>query len=807
MLRSYFLTALRNLLKNKLNASTNIIGLAVAFTCSILLFLMVHYEYSFDRFQKNGDRLYQLYHLAHEQRGDTKGSAMSYPVAAAYKAEVPGIVKATAIMPAGSDVSYRDREVRQSIRTVDKDFLDMFSFPVVAGNAVSPLADLNSAVITQTAATAIFGKEDPIGKTIKVKLDGVWNDVVVTAVLKDLPTNSTIRFAVLARIELMPDYAKNKDNWNNQSHDVFVQLAPGVTPEQVEANIRKRNKPLSADDELQIKTQGYRKDANGEYTSTRLAALPALHFDPTLGSRNATNKTYLYTLLLIAVVVMVIACFNFINLNVARSFTRAKEVGIRKTIGAGRRQIFIQLWMESFVLFAVALVIALLAAAALLHPFNALFTEKLTMQTVFEPQIIGVALLGMAVISFLAGGYPADLVARFKTVEVLKGKVSVRRNSLLRSGLITVQFVIAGALICSTIVIYRQFQHLRTAPLGMDQESVISIPVRRPENTRRYVGRLRLQLAQQPQVLGVTASSVNIGLGEDGGISRSMIGFSYNGKGMTSMELMVDYDFFRVMGIRPVAGRVFERDYPADTLGNNVVVTETMARQFPGKEIAGLSMHSDTSSPGWNVIGVVPDFHLYSMNDEMRPLTIMMGKTDPLSYILVKVRSANPRVAMQLVQAAFHELEPDNPMAPSWVTENTARWYEKEQRLSSIFFTAAAVAIVLSCLGLFAIVTLIMAQRRKEVGVRKVLGASIPSLAGLLSRDFMRLVVIAFLIATPVSWYFLHQWLQNFAYRTTLAWWIFPLAGLTTLVIALVTVGIQTLRAALANPVTSLHSE
>jgi ABC-type antimicrobial peptide transport system permease subunit len=290
-------------------------------------------------------------------------------------------------------------------------------------------------------------------------------------------------------------------------------------------------------------------------------------------------------------------------------------------------------------------------------------------------------------------------------------------------------------------------------------------------------------------------------------MNKSMIGFSYNGKGMTSMELMVDYDFFQVMGIKPIAGRVFARDYPTDTSGNNVVVTETMARQFPQQQVAGLSMRGDTSSPGWDVIGVVPDFHLYSMNEDMRPITIMMGKTDPLSYILVKVRTANPRETMQLVQAAYHRLEPDNAMAASWVTENIARWYAKEERLSSIFFTAAAVAIVLSCLGLFAIVTLIMAQRQKEVGVRKVLGATIASLAGLLSLDFVRLVLLAFLIATPISWYFLHRWLQNFVYRTELPWWIFLLAGAVTLAIALVTVGIQTLRAALANPVKSLRNE
>jgi len=809
MFRSYFLTAFRNLSKNKLNASINIAGLAVAFTCSILLFLMVHYEFSFDNFEQKAPRLFMLYKLAHEGKGDTKGSAMSYPVATTYKAEVGGVVGATAFMPRGREVSYAGHEIALGITAVDKDFMDMFTFPVVTGAGGNPLAELNSAVITQSGAKALFGKEDPMGKTVKAKVGGIWNDLVVTAVVKDPPTNSTIRFGLLVRIETMPDYAANKDNWDNQNHDVYVELAPGMSAEQAEANIRKRNKPLLTSDEMQLKTQGYRKDANGEYIATRLAPFTSLHFDAALGGRNGTNKTYLYTLLLISIVVMVIACFNFINLNVARSFTRAKEVGIRKTIGAGRRQIFIQLWAESFLLFAAALVIALGAAALLLQPFNDLFTEKLTMQTLLQPGIILTAVIGMALISFLAGGYPADLVARFKTVEVLKGKVSMKRSSLLRSGLITMQFIISGALICCTMVIYRQFQHLRTAPLGMDQESVISIPLKNPENAHRYVEKLRTQLASQPQVLGVTASSVNIGLGEDGGISKGVLGFSYNGKGMTSVLLTVDYDFFEVMGIKPIAGRVFNRDFPADSsaAAAHVVVTEMMAKEFDEKQVSGLSMHSDTASPGWNIVGVVPDFHLYTMYEDMQPITISMDNKAALPYLLVKVSTANPRAAMELVQKAFHQLEPDNTVAPSWVAENTARWYKKEERLSSIFFVTAGIAIVLSCLGLFAIVSLIMAQRRKEVGVRKILGASISSLAGLLSRDFVRLVVIAFLIATPISYYFLQQWLQNFVYRTELSWWIFPLAGVVTLLIALVTVGIQTVRAAVVNPVKSLRSE
>jgi putative ABC transport system permease protein len=806
MLRNYFLTAWRNLLKNKVNALINVIGLAVAFTCCILLFLTVQFEFSYDRWHTAIGRLYQAYDLAHKEKGDEKGEAMSYPEGPALKTEVPGIARVTAFVHAGQDISYRDRELTQSIGLVDTDFFRMFSFPIVAGNASSPLGSLNNVVFCETAATAVFGNEDPIGKTIKAKIGGVWKDLVVSAVIRDAPSNSTIKYQVLARVENMSDYTDNKNNWDNQSHPIYIELAPQASQKQVEAGMRRMKEHHRPVDEKIMRSLGYRKDASGEFNSLRLEGMGDLHFDEAL-SGGAINRTYLYTLMLISAVVLLIACFNFINLNVARSFTRAREVGIRKTVGAGRRQIFFQLWLESFLLFGIALGMAILLSTILVRPFDDLFTEKLTLATLARPAVIAVVLGGMLLVSFLAGGYPAALVARFRTVEVLKGKVSVKRSNLLRSGLITFQFVMAGALICSTFVIYRQFGHLRTAPLGFVQESVISIPVKRPENTRRYTEELRQQLASQPQVVGVTASSVNIGIGTNGSTSRSVISFDYHGKGMSSVILAVDYDFFRVMGIRPVAGRVFSRDYPADTssVDQHVVVTEAMAKEFDEKNVAGLSMRSDTSSPMWNIVGVIPDFHLYTMNEPLRPITLVMGSN--LDYILVKVQTTNPIAAMDLVQTAFHRLEPDNTVSPSWVTENTQRWYRKEQRLANIFFTAAAVAILLSCMGLFAIVSLIVEQRRKEIGVRKVLGASIPSITGLLSKEFVRLVILAFLIATPISWYFLNRWLDNFAYRTELSWWIFPLAGLVTLLIALVTVGVQAVRAAVANPVEALRAE
>lgn len=812
MIRNYLLTAWRNLQKNKFNATINVVGLSVAFTCCILLFLMVRYEFSYDSFQRNGDRLYKAYNLSHAARGDEKGESMGFPAAPAMKKEIPGIIRSTAFMSGGSGIRYKGKEVYHRITLVDNDFFGMFSFFIMAGNRASPLAGLNDVVVAQSTATALFGKEDPVGKPVEIKVAGQWKAVTVSAVIQDAPENSSLQYNILARTEIFPDYPEQKDNWNWQNHPVFVQLAPSASLPAAEKDLRQLVKRHNLVDETQMKSEGYRKDANGDYATIRLELLADMHFDEGLGGRSSINKTYLYTLVLIGIVVMVIACFNFVNLNVARSFTRAREVGIRKTIGAGRRQIYFQLWAESLLLFVLAAGIAVFAAATLLQPFNDLFTEKLNLNSLLKPGVLLSALGASVGVSFLAGGYPAWLVSRFNTVEVLKGKVSVRRSGLLRSGLITFQFVLASALISGTLVIYRQFNHLRTASLGFEQESVISIPVRNAENAIRYAEIMRMKLASQPQVLGVTASSNNIGIGEDRSQSQHGIGFNYNGQGIITTTVNVDYDFLTVLGMKLVAGRDFSRNYATDTSAavTNVVVTESMARKFGiknMKDAVGLSFYPDSTRPKWTIIGVIPDFHLYSMNDPLGPITLLLNRRGRLDYLFVKVRTTNPVMAMHLVQSTFRSLEPDNAVNASYLTENTARWYEKEGRLSTIFFSAAFIAILLCCLGLFAMVSLVMEQRRKEIGVRKVLGATIPSITGLLSKDFIRLVGIAFLISTPIAWYFLDRWLRNFEYRVDAAWWIFALAGVLTLFIALVTVGIQTVRAAVANPVRALRSE
>jgi len=809
MFRNYVKTAWRNLVKNKLNASINVTGLAVAFICCILLSLTVYNEFSYDSFHKNINHLYGVYALSHKPEKDEKSSTMAYPAAPTIKTDVPGVVKTTGLRYGGNGITYKDKEVSKTIMLVDNDFFSMFTYNVLAGNTTAPLGNLSDVVLTQSTAKAVFGNESAVGKQVKVKVTGEWKDLVVSSVVEDAPDNSSIKFDVLVRMELGRDFADNKNNWNNQNHPVYVQLSENTTQEQAEKGLREMLKKYHLADEASLKNRGFRKDANGEMYAFKLVPYKSLHFDQELGDGGTISKPYLYTLMLIAIIVLVIACFNFINLNVARAFTRAREVGVRKTIGAGKKQIFLQLWAESFILCFIALVIALFATSALLKPFNALFTEKLTLATLAQPWVILCVLTGLVLVSFLAGGYPAWMVARFKTVEVLKGKVSVNRSVYLRNGLITFQFIMASLLICGTFIIYKQFQHLRTAPMGFDQEGIISIPIKNAENSTAYIRQLRARLASNPEVIGITGGSNNVGIGEDHNSTASAMGFDYKGKPIMTHIMTVDYDYLKTMGIKLLAGREFSPAFTSDTstaTDGNVIVTESMAKQFGVPDAMGLTM-TDTSGPKWTIIGIIPDIHLYSMHRETVPATLMMNKHNNLAYLFVKVKTNNPLQAMQTVRAAYKAIEPGNLISPSYITENTLRWYEKEQRLSTIFFTSAAIAVLLSCLGLFAIVSLVMQQRRKEIGVRKVLGASITQITSLLSKDFLLLVLVAFLIATPVAWYFLDQWLQNFPYRIAITWWIFPLAGIVVLLIALITISVQTIKASLANPVKSLRTE
>ena len=806
MIKNYITIAFRNLLKSKTHSAINIFGLAVAFICSILLFLTAYFDFSFDNFHADKERIYKVYKFANKAVGEELSSSMAYPAAPTIKSDIQDVEFASRYQTGGTIINFNEKEHNTNISYVDNDFLNIFSFPILKGNKANPLAELGNVVITETAAKKVFNTEDPIGKLVKMKVSGEWKDLVVSAVVKEIPRNSSLSFDVLARIELRKEYTRGKDDWNWSNHAVYVKLSPNASQKSVEEKLRFITKKTQPIDEPFLKAQGFVTDAQGDYYGMRLLPLIEEHFNNAIGSGNTTSKTYLYTIMLIGFFIVAIACFNFINLNVARAFTRMKEVGVRKCLGANKSQIFTQIWGESLLICLIAFFIGILGATILLPEFNKLMNARLNLSLFKEPLTIVSLIVGMLLVSLLAGGYPAWIVSKFNTATVLKGKISFKKSGIFRNALIVLQFTIACLLMICTVIAFQQFEYMRTKPLGFNQEAVISIPIYNYEKGQNLVHQFRMRAASQPSILSVTGSDVNIGIGKDGDISKSSSGFDFNGNSIFTNWMSVDYNFLKTMDIKLLEGRDFSADYAVDTL-NSVVVTEGLAKQFKVKNPLGLAFYSDSSKPKNVIIGIVPDFHLYSLHQDLEPTMIHFTRNGWLGYILIKTTGKNPTQTMAMVENIYKEIEPTARFQGSFIDENTNRWYQKEKKLSQLLGISSGIAIMLSCLGLFAIALLMIEQRVKEIGVRKVLGASVANLTGLLSKDFLQLVVIAVLIASPLAWYAMHKWLQDFPYRITISAWIFVFTGIAALLIAFLTVGFQTVKAALMNPVKSLRTE
>ncbi|HEX5153780.1 MAG TPA: FtsX-like permease family protein [Parafilimonas sp.] len=806
MFRNYLLLALRNMRKNKLHTFINIGGMTVAFACSIFILLLLYYHFSYDQFQANKDSIYKVYSYNIGPAGEEFGTSMSYPLTPALKAENIGIVKATRIKSGGKLVRYKDKMLDMSTRLVDNDFFSMFSFPSVKGAAVNPLDDLSKVVLSENAAGKLFGKEDPIDKTIEVKLDGEWHSLIVSAVVKDPPLSSTMKFSVLARSELDPSYAADKNQWDNQSHPVYVQLANNTTQQQVEARLRSFLKKYRPVDVAVMKRNGYKPDRNGDYRSLHLEPLTQVHFNPAISDSSSVSKPFLYILILISCVIILIASFNFVNLNVGLSFTRTKEIGIRKCLGAGKKEVWLQVWGESFLMISGAMLLAVGLVILLIRSFSATFDNVLKAEMLLDPSVIAILLALIFIVSFIASGYPSAIMAKLKTVEVLKGKITVKKPGMLRNALIVTQFVIAIVLICSTIIIYRQFDHLRTAPLGYNTTSVISIPLKNEERGKDITAKMRLLLASQPSVVAVSGATSNIGLGEDGSTSTSISCFDYGEKTVCGQVLDGDYDFLKTLGIKLLQGRDFSTQYAGDT-SLSVIVTESYAAQFGEKNITGFSFYMDSSQPKMHIVGVIPDVRIKSINQKQRPLVIQLSHDKTLDYAWIKVNTNNLMATMEMIKKVYAAVEPGAEFKGSYVNENVDRLYKDERIMANLFSVAAIIAIILSCMGLFGIASIIIRQRVKEIGVRKVLGASVSGIITLVSKEFLKPVIIAFLIAAPLGWWMMNTWLQNYAYRVKVEWWVFVIAGVAALLITMITVSFQSIKAALANPVKSLRTE
>jgi putative ABC transport system permease protein len=802
MLKNYFKIAWRNLKKNKGYTAINLIGLIVAFSSSILVFLAAYFDLSFDGFHANAKNIYRTCNKVQTPDGVRYGTSMSYPLAPALKKEMPEVKYASRIKYKSGAVRYNGKDFNKDIRTVDPDFLKMFSFSMQQGSANNALNDLSNIVISKKMAATIFASENPLNKTLQIKMNNDWKNFIVTGVIDTVPENSSITYDGLIRMENEDDFVQNKNEWNNQNHEVFIQLAANTDKVQFEKKLQSFINKNNPPDPEEIKKLNIKPDKDGNYRSLLLTPLTDVHFYK--NTSGTADKTYVYTLFLLAFFIMLIASINFINLSIARSFTRAKEVGVRKSIGANKKQLFLQVWGESVLVCFVAFIIGLLVAWFLLPQFRTLFNTELPFSFILQPVTISLMLGCFLFVSLISGGYPALVMSGFNTIEILKGKLTLKKRGSLRNGLIVVQFSIAILLICSTIIVLQQLNFLRNMPLGFNKQQVISVPLGRSADGDQVIQKMRNELAMEPNVVAVSGTDINIGAGLDGSESRSSYGFDYGDKVIQTNWVHVDYDYLKTLDIKLTAGRDFDKSFATDST-TAVIVNESMAKQMGDKNVAGQFIQPDTSQPKLQVIGVMPDFHLYSLHEKAAPLTIQISKG--MNYAMVRVAPGSMVNMMDKIKTFWNKQFPGEEFKGSFLDENTDRWFKTEERLSKIYSISAGIAIVISCMGLFAIALLMIEQRIKEIGVRKTLGASVQTLVTMLCKDFIKLVLIAFVIAVPLGWYFMNNWLKDFAYKINIHWWVFALTGLLAIIIALLTVSYQSIRAALMNPVKSLRSE
>lgn len=813
MLQNYFKIAYRNLWKNKAYSFINIVGLSFAFGSAILLFLTARFELSFDDFHQNKEKLYRVFFKLNLAEGSRMGTSMPAPLQPALRADFKSEIKyISRIMDSGTQVLKGDKTIEQDLNYVDADFLKMFSFEMLKGNPNTALNDLKSIVINNSTAVKIFGDTEPIGQTINLNIDGKIEGFLVTGVIADAPENSTIESEMMIRFENNPTYQANKEEWNNQNHSLYLQLADNIDQLTFEKKLKTFTKKYYKGDIDQILKEGGKPDERGEVFSTRIMPLLDEHFMKQNDGLLILDKTYPYMLLVICALIVLIACINFINLSIARSLERAKEVGMRKALGAAKNQILGQFWGEAFIICMISFLIGCLLATISMPTYNTVFRTFISFQSLFNPQTAIILLLSFLGITLVAGGYPAIVVTKFNIIEVLKGKLKVNTKSGgIRNTLIVVQFSIAIFLISSTIIVWKQINYLRNKPLGFDESQVISIPVGRGVQGSKVLDYMRNQLANQPQIVSISGADINIGRGKDNSMSNSGYGFQVEGKTYHTNGLNVDYDYIKTLGLTLVQGRDFSQDFPSDK-SKSIVINETMAKELGfNKPTYAKAIGKNLplgDSLGRTIVGVVKDYHFESLKNKITSMTFFLQNDFGINYVFVKITpNAAPKETMDLLAKTFKEIATKTEFMGSFLDENTDNLYKKEERLSQVIMSAAVLAIVLSCMGLFAIALMMIGRRTKEIGIRKVLGASVSSLVYLLSKNFLILVVISIVIASPLAYYMMNKWLTNFEYRIDIGLESFIMAGVMAVLIALFTVSYQAIRAALMNPVKSLKTE
>jgi putative ABC transport system permease protein len=811
MIQNLLLTAVRNLRKNKFFSLLNIMGLAIGMCVFLLIAQYVRFERSYEDFIPGAENIYRVKLETYFNKERVLNSAENYPgVGPSLKKELPEVTSFARLYNIGYKnnviITYKDAKPdpiafkHRHFLYADSAFLPMMGYQMVKGDATKALSQPLTAVISEKYARMYFKNEDPIGKTLNLKDDDFTDELAtITGVFKDLPGNTHLKFDILFSYKTL----MTRGGWGRKDMYTFIQLRPGTDPKKVEAKL-----PGIVDKYKPELKQGQQRDVLG------LQPLKSIHLYSDLAEEpepNGNGRTVSF-MAIIAIFVLVIAWINYVNLSTARALERAKEVGVRKVIGAFKRQLISQFLTEAALVNLIAVIIAWGLMVLALPYFNTLSGLQLTNSFLVKPWFLALLLILWVAGIFLSGSYPALILSSFKPVIVLKGKMkNSTRGILLRKGLVVTQFIASIALIAGTFIVYRQLRYMMNQDLGININQVLVVERPGIADTSRTafnsaIDYFRDELKKDPSIESVSAS-----LTVPGKVREYKGNIKRYGSGTDSAIMRVnsmDDDFVNTFQMKLIAGRTFSRDFPRDE-DTSVIITASAIKMLGFKD-AQDAVGKTLAIPqfNWNpiIVGVVNDYHQVSLKKTLDP-TIFYYTRYRGEFYSMHIRTGNLPRTLGHIEQSWKKAFPGNPFEYFFLDDYFNKQYENDRKFGKLFTTFALLAIFIGCLGLFGLSAYTATQRIKEIGIRKVLGASMTDIATMLSKDFLRLVLIAVVIALPIAWWVMNRWLQDFAYRVNLSWWVFAAAGVVAIVIALATISFQAVKAALANPVKSLRTE
>lgn len=802
MIKNYFKTAWRNFKSNKVFSFINLVGLSVGLTCFVLIAVFVYDELNYDTYPAAAKNMYRV-----NLNVTGNGTVDVYPnvdlaVGPGMKAEFPEIKDFTRMAPAKDFVKYGDKQFKEDkLAFADHNFLQLFSIPLISGSDKQALVDPNSVVISKEMAKKYFGNEEPVGKSLVIGLrDAVYK---VTGVFDKVPANSHFHFD--AFISLSTFHIQNP-TWSNLGEFTYLVLSENADPKKLEAKFPQLVSKYVVP-EVQ-RDMGISLAEAQKSVSTFVFALQPLkdihlysHTKYELEPNGDIQYVYIFSAL--AVFILLLACVNFTNLSIARSVKRAKEVGVRKVMGSAKSHLVKQFLSESVLVTFGSMLLALALIVALLPYFNEVAGKQIELSYFFDYKFLLLIPALVFLVGILAGIYPSFFLSSFNPVKVLKGSaVKGKQKNVLRSGLIVFQFFVSTALIIATAIVYQQLHYMHNKKLGYDKEQVLFLPDGRLLDKNQDA--FKQELSKDSRVLASSISRSVPGNDFIDGTQVHPVNQNGNGSEIHMNIYHVDYDYVNTMGMQVKEGRYFSKELPTDSAA--VVINEEAAKQLGWDQSTAIGKTIVRSGQkNFKVIGVLSDFHYTSAKEKIAPLMMMLGAN--YGGLVVKIKATDVTGFLNDLKAKWNSFSPKGPLTYYFLDEKFASLYAGELRTQQIFSAFALIAILIAALGLFGLSAFVIEQRTKEIGIRKVLGASVQQLLLLVSKEFLALVIVAFLVAIPVTWWAMHKWLESYAYRIEIGTGVFVLAGCVAVMIALVTISFQAVKAAISNPVKSLRTE